>query len=183
MKSLFAIVLIVLGGPVFAAGFSTDNNFEARKLEGHIRVRCERRISAYHTCSRWTLFPVEYAYFTAGGVAADSVELRSQRADGKTVTKKFRYSESKQRTEKRVNLWIDTVFQEPLLDTGSNTIFYELSYKGKKVQSDHFVATIKENRQPQYCPDMVIQSTVDSDCQFPGRACSIYFRRLNYNCM
>ena len=134
---------------------------------------------SYQLCSRWTMYPAEFVYFKAGAVDANKVELMSTQEDGVLKKKSIPYDPIKMRSSSRVNLWIDTVFQDPLLAVGENKIQYVLSKDGQVAEAGDFIAEVTVDQQPRYCPDMVFRSRDDNDCRFPERVCSNYFQRLN----
>ena len=181
---LFTILLVgLIASLAWAGGFETGNKFEIQDLEGHIQVRCiDGEVSHYEKCTRETMFPAEFVYFLGDKVSADHVELVATHSDKTTVKKKVRYSSQKGRTKERVNLWVRSLFQKPLLKRGQNSITYQWISGGKKTKGGTFTVEVVKNAHPQYCPDMVIQSSHEEDCIYPQRQCDSYFRRLKYRC-
>jgi hypothetical protein len=118
-----------------SASFDGHTQFESIELDGHVFVRCSDRgqhDSRWVRCRGNLLNPTgAFAHFQVNsGIRTDRVQLKSIWENGKQVAKRPRWEASKNRTQRSVNLWIDTIFQTPLLDYGNNWVEYELVENG-----------------------------------------------------
>lgn len=182
--NLFAGALLIFSGLADAASFQGHTAFTAQPVWGYLSITCNeggqfdyRRV----VCEDIYLDPFEYGYFDAEkGLGADEVLITSQRADGKTVEKQSAYNSETGRSEKRINLWIATLLQNPILDVGNNVVSYQLLSGGEVKASGQFDVKVEVAPEKQ-CPNGREQSFALRDCTFPNNnLCDRYFRRYNY---
>jgi len=182
---MFAVTLsaLLVSGLANAASFQGYTTFTATPVWGRLTIHCHdggRSEFQAAICEEVTLSPFEYGFFEAEkDVGANEVLLTSQRADGESVEKRVGYDSSTGRSEKRVNLWISTLFQKPILDVGNNVIDYQLVNEGEVKASGQLTVKVEEGAEKQ-CPDATDFSSNMNDCRFPQLACGRYFRRFNY---
>ena len=184
MKLTFLVAgVFVISCLANAASFQGHTRFTANPVWGHLSIKCREGGTTdwrYVTCEDVRLAPFEYGYFEAEkGLDATEVHLTSQRADGKTIDKKVGYDSAKGRSEKRVNLWIATLLQTPLLDVGDNKIDYQLINDDEVKGSGQLNVTVEVGEVKQ-CPDYNEYSNSLRDCRFINMTCSRYFQRFNY---
>ncbi|MBT3235742.1 MAG: hypothetical protein HN353_07310 [Bdellovibrionales bacterium] len=162
-------------------GFKGGNSFQTLKLTGSGHIYCPSSGERlFISCNFQYLDPTEMDYFTYGQeLDADRVKLTAYREDGSTRSKARKYRSSKGQSTKRFNLWIQSLFQRPLLKMGVNTIAVEMSKNGAVVAADEFVATVVEG-ESRHCPYQTVIGRFDSDCESAYLACERYFRLLNY---
>lgn len=182
--NLLTAAVLVFSGFADAASFQGHSTFTAQPIRGYLNITCNEggRIDSRQViCEDIYLAPFEYGYFDAEkGLGADEVLITSQRADGKTIEKKSAYNSEIGRSEKRINLWISTLLQTPILDIGNNVVSYRLMSGGEVKASGQFDVTVDVAPQKQ-CPNGYEQSFTLNDCMFPNNnLCDRYFRRYNY---
>lgn len=183
MKNWINIVAIFFSIQSFAASFGGQTQFVTLPVRGDLHLTCQsggQMKTNWVTCSDLRLSPWEIGYFNAEkDVDANEVAIVSQRADGKKVEKTVGYNSAEGKSEKRVNLWIETLFQTALLDVGNNPISYELKKDGVVKASGQFNVEVKEG-ELKTCPDGDIYSFDMHDCDFPSTACDRYFNQYNW---
>ncbi len=177
------VTAFLLSSLANAASFQGHTSFTASPVWGRVSISCqENGFSDWRTviCEDVRLSPFEYGYFEAEkDVGATEVLLTSQRADGKSIDKKVGYDSTKGRSEKRMNLWIATLLQTPMLDVGDNLITYQLVNEGEVKASGQL--SVKVSMGPEKrCPDAREYSYNMNDCRFPSTVCGRYFQRYNY---
>ena len=191
MKTLIlaaiSLALFHLGLGAEAAQFGLDNKYTAVEIFGRIEVRCRdnprpnfSRYRVYHTCRDWTLDPAEYDYFYHDSQKiADRFKLKSHQANGRVRSKEGGFNSKKGRSQDRVNLWVETLFQRALLDVGSNRIEFAL-LKGAQVQEEgEFTLEVNVGERRQ-CQRRSFRAMSPSDCDYPERFCWQYFNEANY---
>lgn len=163
--------------------FSGGSSFDAVTLVGEVSISCHegvKRDFRRYTCVEGILNPGEYTYFVGpDGIVADHVEVKSTWEDGKGRTKSAGYDMEKGRSSKPFNLWIATLLQRPLLDSGLNVIDWKMSLSGKVVAAGQFSVTVNEAAD-QECPRGHYSSSRLDDCRFPSNICWRHFRAYGY---
>lgn len=193
-----AIVFLLAGITTLAAsgGFKNGNNLDYKSATGDVSVQCFDRGGpspgypggaptgpsfAHYTCYGYSLVPGDHDYFVGPKVDADQVELFATRADGSTRSKTSSYDGAKGQSNDTFNLWIETLFQRPLLKLGRNDIKWTLTKDGRLVQTGSFISEVF-NRGSLMCPSGSDTSWDPIDCQNSGRVCSDYFYRYGSQC-
>jgi hypothetical protein len=139
--------LAALSAGAMDAGFETGNSFTAREFLGQVSVMCmapDDHSSYFYACDTDGLDPSLTAKFvTAPGTDADHVTLSSTWENGKTVTKDTGFDSANGKSTKAFNLWMSTLFQRPLLNSGTNKIHYVLSKNGQTQSEGDFAAIVQ----------------------------------------
>lgn len=181
--NMLAAIVCLSSGLADAASFQGQTSFTAQPVWGRMSISCqENGFTEYQRviCEDVYLSPFEYGYFDAEtGLGADEVLISSQRADGKVIEKKAGYNSETGRSEKRINLWIATLLQTPILDVGSNLVSYQLVGGGEVKASGQLEVKVDVAAEKQ-CPDGHEYSFSMNDCRFPSTLCGRYFQRHNY---
>ena len=185
MKFLFSVFILFASQNLFAAGFSSGNEFQSTLIQGRLTAICPavqpgapQQIS-YITCRATILDPAEFDYFVGPKVDGDKVELVSTREDGSTRSKSSGYDGEVGKSDKRFNLWISTLTQRPLLADGVNKVSYKITKGNAKITSGEFIATV--TRQPTAtCRPRTINFPFAQDCNNQLSACDRYFDLENY---
>ncbi|MDD4976543.1 MAG: hypothetical protein PHY93_19460 [Bacteriovorax sp.] len=189
-KTFKTSLMLFLGNCLFvsfvsAAGLSGGEQFSTQLIEGHLMVQCAGGApgptSGSAICRSELLNPGEYSYFVGPNIDADHVSLRATREDGSvSKTKTEEYNSAKGKSRKSFNLWINTVFQRPLLGFGKNTVNYSLTKNRAIVENGTFIINVVDGGRST-CQRMgyyTSQST--ADCSIPQNLCSRYFSENNY---
>jgi hypothetical protein len=135
----------------------------------------------FYACADESLEPGESAKFvTAPGVDADHVALSATWESGKTVNKDTGFDSASGKSTKAFNLWIDTLFQRPLLNYGDNKIHYVLSKDGQTQSEGDFTATV-EKAPLSKCDNVMLMETFAGNCTNPNFMCQRYFQ-MNPRC-
>lgn len=174
------------------AGFKSGNKFEYKSAVGDVSVHCPNTggslpggpsgpTFANYRCYGYSLTPGDADYFVGPKVNADEVELVAVRADGSKRSKTSEYDSAKGQSKDTFNLWIETLFQKPLLKMGRNDVTWNLKRGGRTVQTGSFIAEVFD-RGDLRCPAASETSWDPSDCQNSGRICSDYFFRYGNQC-
>lgn len=194
--SLLAAAAALLAGVSATAatgGFKSGNKFDYKSAVGDVSVHCPQTgggvppggptgpTFAHHRCYGYVFTPGDQDYFVGPAVNADEVELVAVRADGSKRSKKSEYDGAKGQSKDRFNLWIETLFQKPLLKMGRNDVTWTLKRNGRTVQSGSFIAEVFD-RGDLRCPSTSETSWDPMDCQNSGRICSDYFFRYGNQC-
>jgi len=172
---------VTLSSSFADVGFSKGNNFETISLSGRGSIRClhQNKIRALN-CQTNYLNPTEFDYFVLDHeVDADDVTLIANHEDGSKRKKSVQYSSEKQRSKHRVNLWVSTLTQRPLLSVGENSISYSLTNNNSVVEEGEFKAyvTVGESRSCRYAQ---VVTTNEAYCNDSYMGCELYFREQNY---
>jgi hypothetical protein len=174
------------------AGFKIGNKFEYKSAVGDVSVHCPNTggslpggpsgpTFANYRCYGYSLTPGDADYFVGPKVNADEVELVAVRADGSKRSKTSEYESAKGQSKDTFNLWIETLFQKPLLKMGRNDVTWTLKRSGRAVQTGSFIAEVFD-RGDLRCPAASETSWDPSDCQNSGRICNDYFFRYGNQC-
>ncbi len=185
MKILTLLTVFLM--PILASGadFQGQREFTHVELEGRYRVTCfggQQTKSQTHFCRGYLLHPFSWAHFNhVTNKPVTRVELTNQKQNGKTVRKKSQWDASNNRSEKKINLWVETLLQNPLLEMGDNQISYELWVDQTSVETG--VVNVKVNdgglRQ---CQDYSETTSDQNLCDSPSQACRRFFQLQN-NCL
>lgn len=180
---------MLLSSAVYAANdaaFTSGTNFKATPIEGNVVVTCEGFNgggSASFMCRDVVLDPVSYDYFIGPKDSrATKVVLRNLREDGTIRTKSESYDGQQGRTRSQINLWISSLFQTPLLMSGTNRIRYEIYGRGSSeaLVQGNMTVTVSRNS-PRQCPLTHYHSADVNDCTSQYSVCQRYFEQFN-NC-
>ncbi|QDK39423.1 hypothetical protein [Bdellovibrio sp. NC01] len=171
-----------------AAGFASGNTFQASAIEGNVIMTCEGfngTSEATYTCRDVVLDPSPYDYFVGPqDVRATQVELKAEHQDGSSRIKMANYDGKTGKSATTFNLWISSLFQKPLLETGTNKVHYSV-YDNRvspmqEYASGDFTVTVKRGN-PRRCPTTQYRSTDVNDCNSQYSICQRYFEQFN-NC-
>ena len=177
------LLTMLLAPTAWAGGFSTGNMFAAVMLDGEVQVQCTPpeggvRYANWH-CRDVVLTPAEYATFVhQTGGQADHVVLVATREDGSQQEKEVRY-DARKGESKRINLWVSTLLQRPLLKMGRNQIEFTLYNGNKMVEAGEFDAMV-ETGGVRSCRRGFIYSSERGPCDSPALACQEYFQQRRY---
>lgn len=181
--SLIFILFSIFSLSSFAQNFKSGNEFTATPLYGTVHMTCfgngtQPTKSVVYQCQDLRLFPVEYDFFLGPqGVEADTLELTSIRESGSSTNKKVSYKDGS--SVNRVNLWIRSLFQDPLLGKGMNQVEYNLKLNGQSVSQGKINVLVKQG-QSVNCPTENLIGNLYSDCDTPYTACQNYFSHNNF---
>lgn len=187
MKSLVLILILSAVAAQAEVGFKNGNNLTAAISVGEITIQCPTNPVGggpswgSFLCRQDILIPAEYDYFQGPpGVNADEVTLTALHEDGSQRSKTVGYDSKLGHSSKRVNLWIATLLQRPLLNGGVNRVSYHLTKDGKTVDRGEFVAVVKDGGE-KVCSRRGHYWSQDSmACQTGGSYCHQYFDENNY---
>lgn len=164
-------------------GFSGGADYEAKNLDAMVQISCHEKGHTelvHFRCQDWVLNPAEFTYFLGPlGVQADHLIVESIRADRSSETKKMTYDSVKGRTSRRINLWVTTLTQRPLLKIGTNQIEWALYARGAEVAHGNFRSEVSSGPNLS-CPLGRYVSYDLNDCRSPGNICRQHFERHNY---
>ncbi|KHD88069.1 MAG: hypothetical protein OM95_11155 [Bdellovibrio sp. ArHS] len=185
LKVMTSILLFTSIASAEYVGFSRGNELSATPISGTVRVICSGfngSGSAVYTCRDTALNPAAYDYFVGPQDSrTDRVELTATHADGSTRSKTMEYDGYRGKSKEAFNLWISTIFQKPLLETGRNTIrFRVFSRNIQPMAEGTFIATVKRDAARQ-CPTAQYTSSDINDCSSQYSICQRYFEEYN-NC-
>ena len=179
MKSfVFVILFGASSAYAGAVGFELGDQYESVIYSGRTTVYCPARAPEIFYCNAGGLSPGVVSHFVAEGVQADKVRLKAYWQNGRTRSKNHSFSDG--RTRSKVNLWINTLFQRPLLAMGANKIEYTLSKSGETVEEGQFLVNVQDGGR-RVCDDGYYHAPA-SLCQSVGgvdyaTACNHYFSR------
>jgi hypothetical protein len=183
MNKLIIALFSVYHISAFAAGFVAGSEFRAHYLTGNLAVLCTeggRTDTTTTRCEYSYLSPDSFSEFSVNSdVDADSVRLLYRNARGKLKKKDSEFDPSTGKSTKKFNLWHNTLFQAPILRSGSNDIIYELS-KGRDVIGKGTFTVEVLDMYPRSCPNDRLHSNKLSDCRDTVIICRQYFRKHNY---
>jgi hypothetical protein len=176
---LLIIALFSFSTNASSVGFQSGDAFEARDLSGSFTLFCPGQTKVVQ-CRGYELAPASFDYLRfPDTVAADRVELSSVNESGEITKKKLRVNADEGRSRKRVNLWVRTLFQKPLLSLGLNKVLYQFSLRGSDSLSGSFDVTVTQGAALQCRHDTMVGS--EQDCKNAFSLCSRYFASQN-NC-
>lgn len=179
MAALLISLLMSTSALAANVGFSNGHQFTARNISGSFTLFCPSQTKVVQ-CRGYELSPANFDYLVfPTSIAADRVELSSVNEDGKVTVKKLKVDSDAGRSKRRVNLWIKTLFQKPLLSLGINKILYQFSYKGNDSLSGSFSVNVASGEPLQCRHDTIVGS--QRDCDNAYSLCNRYFASQN-NC-
>lgn len=192
LMSLFGLFAFIAQSAEAQPGFKSGNTLEYKSAVGDVSVHCRSSggslpgrpsgpTFAKYRCYGYSLTPGDADYFVGPKINADEVELVAVRADGSKRSKKGEYDSAKGQSKDAFNLWIETLFQKPLLKMGRNDVTWTLRREGRSVQTGSFIAEVFD-RGDLRCPAASETSWDPSDCQNSGRICGDYFFRYGNQC-
>lgn len=165
-------------------GFSGGKNFVATPIEGQVAVTCEGfngTGQALFTCRDVTLDPGTHDYVIGPqNDQASRIDLTAHHEDGASVSKTLNYNGSQGKSSDRVNLWLSTLFQKPLLDRGVNRVSYVMYSSGKTEISRGDFEVIVQRGKSRMCQPSSYTSTDLNDCHSQFSICQRYFQESNY---
>ena len=181
MKAL-SFVLAFLALNSFAdVGLSTGQQYTSKIYYGRVHAWCPNTRNGgpsfkLYNCAIRTINPEGVGYFyTESGVEGDKVILINKSLNRRN-RKRLRFNAEEGRTDRKINLWTDTVTQAPLLTYGKNIISYEIR-KGRSV-SEKGEFEVQVDREPDHqCRDWTYNLQFRCDDYF--YVCSEYIHRSN----
>ncbi len=155
------------------------NTYESHVYEGRASVWCkdDRGTTYLHRtrCRASGLNPALTSYVVGPqNTGATELKLQSVHDDGSQTSKQEDYEDVVGRTEDRVNLWISTLFQKPLLKHGVNRVSYQLVNDAQAIIEQGSFDVVVARGAKLICPHDYLQSRFPSDCTGSG-ICSTYF--------
>jgi hypothetical protein len=180
----------ILGSSAYAqSGFVGGNKFEYTPATGDVFVHCPSTgggfpsgpSTASYRCYGYSFAPAEAAQFIGPKIDANSVELTATHADGSTFTKTGDYLSDQGVSKDTFNLWIETLFQRPLLNVGRNDIAWTLKKDGLVVATGVFIAEVFK-KTSLLCPNTSETSWDSNDCVNSSRICGDYFNNYGNQC-
>ncbi|NQZ01550.1 MAG: hypothetical protein HRT45_12880 [Bdellovibrionales bacterium] len=171
---------------IASPSFEGNTDFVSVQLDGQLFVRCSDRgqvDSRWQRCRGNLLNPTgAFARFQVDSdIRTNRVELKSTWENGKQVSRRPRWDSENSQTKRTVNLWVETVFQTPLLDYGKNWVEYRLvEDRTGRTHVGAFAVNVDVG-EPRTCPDDSVFSSNMDDCRFGSTSlCSRYFQQNNY---
>lgn len=188
LRKLSSLLVMVTTTKANAVGFASGNNFTATPIQGRVEVVCNGfngSSSAIYNCRDVVLDPKAYDYFVGPkAFEADRVELTASHQDGSSRSKTSSYDGERGISRDAFNLWISTLFQRPLLETGKNIISYRIYSRDHLIEVDsnnEFVVNVTKGSM-RVCPDARYASTDVNDCNSQYSICQKYFDEFR-NCL
>lgn len=180
---VFSIFTFLIYFNVNAAGFSDGEKFVSTEINGEMTVNCQsgtQSQTAFFSCRDNLLSPAETSYFIGPvGIRASQVNLYAKHADGSQVDKKLDYKSDQGKSE-RVNLWLASLFQKPLLDYGVNDIRFKMKDSGGSTVSEGSFVVQVDRGTARQCRHQYYNSNDINDCTNSSFMCDRYFRDENY---
>ena len=185
----FAFVSILVTTSFAQTGFVGGNKFEYTPATGDVFVNCPRTgggvppgpSTASYRCYGYSFAPAESAQFVGPKADANLVELTANRADGSAFTKTSDYLGTRGVSKDTFNLWIETLFQRPLLKLGRNDVTWTLKKDGRVIMTGNFLAEVFQ-KASLLCPNVSQTSWDSNDCVNSSRVCSDYFYNYGSQC-
>lgn len=175
MKSL--LILGLLANQSFAASFENINEFTAVELGGYLHVSCPSEVAKV-PCMSGTYEPKAEAYLTeAEAIDADQVALTIETPEG-SRTQTLRYLADKKRTQKKINLIYNTLWNERFLKPGVNQVDYVFTKNGQVVRKGRF--EVKASIESRECRAGGRFGSDNSVCRNASAYCEEYFWRENF---
>lgn len=176
-RCVLVMITLLWSSFSFAQGFQSGSEFNHYTLHGRVHLTCMGNVGDRTTvyCDGYNLEPGTRDYFVhPEDINADKVKLTVIRPDGKERKQTKKYYSDKGRS-KSFNLWIDTLFQNPLLHLGENTVSYKMKNGRDTVDEGSFEVYVNDLGSRQ-CNTRFMTSPRDEDCRFGGSSiCSEYF--------
>lgn len=168
----------------FTQGFSYGDTFEVIELSSRVELECRARYGRVTRqifyCRDQFLSPSDWDHFVFEGVDADEVELTATYENGDMRTKKEDFDAAKGRTEDRVNLWIGTLFQRPLLSFGHNEISYKMLKQDQTVEEGNFSVQVRLGER-RFCRNGYYHTRDPHRCHTSNdEICNFHYRRQNW---
>ncbi|MCB0408228.1 MAG: hypothetical protein KDD34_08495 [Bdellovibrionales bacterium] len=181
LQILFAQVFIgiIYSSLTLAASFDGRTEFTHFDLQGEFSVSCmsgQERGHAIYQCRGYLMEPSSFAYFYHDpNASVERVELSAMNKKGQKILKKSNWNSQENRTEKRINLWVETLFQKPLLELGDNKVqFVFFNKKNQIVESDEFMVRV-DNGGLRECHSRSHFTSDMQMCNSGAFACDEYF--------
>jgi hypothetical protein len=178
------LISLLWSSSLWAQSFSSGDAFESITLRGELYIRCTFGQQNYVRCTDELLLPRETDYFYHPNIkGAKKVRLTAVHADGSKSKKTYDYDSKKERTKKRVNLWISTLLQSPLLEAGVNVIHYDILDKSNKSLRSGSLSVGVFKGKDRVCPLGYENSPHEEDCMGSSTLmCTRYFNRVYDQC-
>lgn len=191
MKALFTFVITSIISTIsFAqaapiAGFKNGNELEVQTLRGSVQYYCRDNMGKNYTrhwsCVADLVSPDTHDYVIANAkIDANKVTITATHEDGSTKSKTVNFNSEKSVSSSRVNLWVKTLTQSPLLEKGANSINVEFKKSNKVVESGNFVSQVHHLGAVQ-CRHRATYAQNNGQCDNQNMGCDYYFY-LENNC-
>lgn len=171
----------------FAQSFQAGLDRRVVPIQGQVTVFCQIATGAEQradfTCRDRIMEPSPYDIFMDQkfpGERSLSLELTAKDQQGGVRVKTSAYSSQFGKSEERINLWISSPFQKPLLKLGRNWIQYRITNRQNKTLSEGEVISDVNLVPLRTCPRTVYQSTNPNDCVSQHTVCQQYFEQYNF---
>lgn len=182
MKAIVLGLFLAVSTHSWGLGLASGNHFETISMKGRVVVHCSennQRDTAYYNCGAVALSPVEFDYIVSSGLNADKVTVNYTDSRGKDRSKSVNFDANKQRSTKRVNLWIGTLLQRPLLHSGDNQLEFVATKNGQVVRRENTTVSVVRGEDRQ-CLSRTYFSRALQDCRNSSFICQKYFQDENY---
>lgn len=170
-----------------AQSFQAGLNRQVVPVQGQVTVFCQLPTGAQQraefTCRDRVMEPSPYDVFTEQKFPNErnlTLELAARDPSGGIRVKTSGYSAQLGKSEERLNLWILSPFQKPLLKLGRNWVQYRITNRQNKVLSEGEVISEVNLAQLRTCPRTVYNSTNPNDCASQYTVCQQYFEQYNF---
>jgi hypothetical protein len=171
----------------FAQSFQTGLDRRVVPIQGQVTVFCQMSTGeeqrADFICRDRIMEPSPYDFFIGQRFPNErnlSIELLARDAQGGLRTKTSAYSGQLGKSEERINLWISSPFQKPLLRLGRNWVQYRIMNRQNAVLSQGEVISDVNLVASRSCPRTVYNSTNSNDCISQYTVCQQYFEQYNF---
>lgn len=188
MNQIFCFFLTVLvsSGAAYGQGFTGGSDLEGRSARGTIYLTCYgsggEMASSTINCRQALLIPYDRDFFIDSNAPENTthVELINEHQDGRVVSKRVRFDAEKGESRSRINLWIWSLTQRPLLDFGPNEVTYKYYQRSTLLREGVFEVNVAEGGSYRCDPSYESSSWMD-DCRSSGQnRCLSYFRQRNW---
>ena len=160
-----------------------NNEFSINPISGSIQVNCteaDQSLTEVYDCQDDRLSPFDMAFFQGpNAVTADQLYVTIRREDNTLRDKVTGYDNQNFTSDVRLNLWLTSLLQRPLLAEGRNQVTYKISKFGVTVGSGQLVVNVNPGKALS-CPFHNYYSNKIVDCQNPYQLCQRYFNEFNY---
>lgn len=182
MKTFIIGTIAALTFSSWALELRSGDLFETNPMQGRVTVHCsngQQHDIAHFYCDALGLSPVEMDYVVSSSLDADEVTLNYTDSRGKRRSKSVAFDSDKQRSTKRVNLWVSTLLQRPLLHSGNNEVEFVATKNGKVVERVTRSIDVAQG-QVRECSHRAYTSANLQDCRNSSFICQRYFQDQNY---
>ena len=178
-QSIIVVAMLMFSANIMAADFEGALEFNAYEKEGRMRVTCINNgyiKTQTHFCNSYGLRPRMKSFFNHKPSKKVTRVVLKRKIEDDVITKRSSWDSENNRTQKKINLWIDTLLQTPLFEMGENTIEFQLYNKSELVEEGSVVAKVQD--QGTYnCGDLDHTTSDLNFCNNYSQACQFYFQK------